>query len=1030
MNFIARSLFNSQTLFAVVMAVVCSVGGRCGADFPEIYNSEDDKLAVPMAPDAAAQGTIVPDGFKVTAFVSEPDVQNPIASAWDSRGRLWIAENYTYAEREQRFDLGLRDRILIFEDTDGDGKSDKRTVFSDDVQMLTSIEVGHDGVWLMCPPLVFFVPDRNHDDKPDGPAEVVLEGFEVAKENYHNYANGLRFGPDGWLYGRCGGSCPGRIKVTGSLDSSVVPIEGGIWRYHPNHKIFEVLSHGTTNPWGHDWNAQGEAFFINTVNGHLWHLIPGAHFVRPFTLDPNTKVYELIDMHADHWHFDTGKQWHEQRDGIANDHGGGHAHSGMMIYLGDNWPQKYHNDLFTINFHGRRINHEHLKQSGSGYVASHEKDICLSPDKFFRGIDLSYGPDGAVYMLDWSDTGECHENTGVHRNSGRIYRISYEANTANEPVPSIQRMSADELIALHKHKNEWFVRQGRLSLLSLTRSGALKPQQTEQLKQWAIDPQNEVLACRASLTLHALEAAAPEFWLAQLKNPNEHLRALAIRALTDRWPIDDVFSQRPTEPANESEYQKEVDSYLPAFIALAKSEPSGLVRLNLASTVQRLPVQSRIPLALALAMHPEDANDHNIPLLLWYGMIPVAETLPKELADLAINSKIPKLQQFISRRLAELIDTQGVGVNQLVASLKDQPNNAQENILAGIRDGLKGWVSAPKPKSWNDYVSANSKTDNATLTNSMRDLSVLFGDGLAVDAIKKMIQDETAEIGVRQSALESLVRSKAEGMKDICLAVLSDARLNTIAAQGLANFDDPAIAEKLVDNYYRFRSPQRSTIIAVLSSRKSFANVLVDSLIKKRIPLEDVSAFDARQLNSLGDEAISKKLADVWGEIHDSSADKQKRIEDLKSKLNLDALSSANKSNGRVLFQKNCSKCHRMYGEGEKIGPDLTGADRGNLDYLLLNIVDPSAVVSKDYRMSIILTNDDRVLNGLVVSKNEKTLSLQTQTELQSIPLDNVEEIKQTTLSPMPDGILDILSEKDVVDLIGYLKYPTQVALP
>lgn len=1028
MTSIISSKSSRLSLSSLLVCLACLAGQSCFAEFPQIYNSEDDSQAVPMAPDAAANGMNVPEGFQVTVFASEPDVQNPIASAWDSRGRLWVAENYTYAEREQRFDLGLRDRILIFEDTDHDGKSDKRTVFSDEVQMLSGIEVAHDGVYIMCPPTVFFIPDRNHDDKPDGPAEVVLEGFDVAKENYHNFANGLRFGPDGWLYGRCGGSCPGRIRVAGKLDTAEVPLEGGIWRYHPDHKIFEVLSHGTTNPWGHDWNALGEAFFVNTVNGHLWHLIPGAHFVRPFTLDPNTKVYELIDMHADHWHFDTGKQWHESRDGSASDYGGGHAHQGTMIYLGDNWPKEYRNDLFTLNFHGHRINHEHLKRDGSGYVATHEKDICLSADKFFRGIDLSYGPDGAVYILDWSDTGECHENTGVHRNSGRIYRVSY--GDTKSSLPAVSKMSADELIALHKHDNEWFVRQARLTLSALQKAGKLKPEQLEQLRKWASESTDETLACRASLTLHSLQTGSPEFWLSQLKNSNEHLRTLAVRVLTDRWPIDDVFSSRPAKAVDEASYQKEVASYLPVLTELASGEKSGLVRLALASTIQRLPAQSRVSLAKALAAHEEDANDHNIPLLIWYGMIPVAEKQPQELAELALTSKLPKLQQFIVRRLAELIDIKPEGVNTIVASLKEQPINSQENILLGIRDGLKGWQSAPQPKQWSQYVAATGSTNNSSLSDSIRDLSVLFGDGLAIDAIKNLIQDEKAEIGVRQSALESLVRSKPEGMRDICLAALPDARLNTIAAQGLANFDDPAIANKLVENYYKFRSPQRSKIIAVLSSRKSFANVLVDSLIKKRIPLEDVSAFDARQLNSLGDEAISRKLADVWGEIHDSSADKQKRIADLKGKLNADVLAKANKPNGRVLFQKNCSKCHRMYGEGEKIGPDLTGADRANLDYLLLNIADPSAVVSKDYRMSIVLTKDDRVLNGLIVSKNEKTLTLQTQTELQSIPLDDVEEIKQTTLSPMPDGILDILSEKDVVDLIGYLQYPTQVALP
>ena len=200
--------------------------------------------------------------------------------AWDAQGRLWIAENYTYAERTKKFDLGLRDRVLIFDDRDGDGRFDRRTVFTDGPQRLTSLELGLGGAWLLCPPQLLFVPDRNGDDVPDGAAEVMLDGFTVPPENYHNFANGLHWGPDGWLYGRCGASSLGRIGVPGTPEAQRVPIYGGLWRFHPGRKTFEVLAHGTTNPWGHDWNDLGEAFFINTVNGHLWHAVAG-HALRP-----------------------------------------------------------------------------------------------------------------------------------------------------------------------------------------------------------------------------------------------------------------------------------------------------------------------------------------------------------------------------------------------------------------------------------------------------------------------------------------------------------------------------------------------------------------------------------------------------------------------------------------------------------------------------------------------------------------------------------------------------------------------------
>ncbi|HEX7375465.1 MAG TPA: PVC-type heme-binding CxxCH protein, partial [Pirellulales bacterium] len=365
--------------FLTLLAAV-AVANAAENDFPKPYDSEKDLSAQRLDPAAAAAAFRLPKGFAVNVFAAEPDVQNPIAVTWDTRGRLWVAENYTYAERPVKFDLNLRDRVLIFSDDDGDGRFDQRRVFLDDARRLTSVEVGLGGVWLMCPPQLLFVPDRDGDDRPDGPAQAVLEGFDVPPENYHNFANGLKWGPDGWLYGRCGASAPGEIRRADAPDAFRVPLRGGLWRYHPTRKQFEALCHGTTNPWGHDWDEYGEAFFINTVNGHLWHAITGAHLRRPHTINANPLVYEPLEMHADHWHYDVGKGWGDSRKTVGEHDrlGGGHAHVGMTIYLGEQWPAEYRGRLFTLNQHGRRMNVERLEREGSGYVGRHEPDILHS----------------------------------------------------------------------------------------------------------------------------------------------------------------------------------------------------------------------------------------------------------------------------------------------------------------------------------------------------------------------------------------------------------------------------------------------------------------------------------------------------------------------------------------------------------------------------------------------------------------------------------------------------------------------------
>jgi putative membrane-bound dehydrogenase-like protein len=1034
-GYILSMMFTPWIIVTRTLLAISLVPAWCRAEgFPAPFNSEKDAAARPVPAAEAAATMDVPAGFRVGVFAAEPDVQNPIAMAWDPRGRLWIAENHTYAERPIKMDTRLRDRVLIFADRDGDGTADERKVFLDDLQQLTSVEVGLGGVWLLCPPRLLFVPDQNGDDIPDGPAKVMLDGFDVATENYHNFANGLRFGPDGWLYGRCGGSCPGSVGPPGASAEQRVRLEGGIWRYSARSGRFEVLSHGTTNPWGHDWNAFGDGFFINTVNGHLWQIIPGAHHPRHGTLDPNPHVYELIDMHADHWHFDTGNGWQKSRDGAANDLGGGHAHSGMMIYLGDDWPEEYRGHLFTWNFHGRRANQELLEREGSGYIGRHGRDMLLSRDPFFRGMELAYGPDGAVLAIDWSDTGECHEATGVHRTSGRIFRIAHGSDTKRPPQDLAARdlasLSCVTLAELATHENEWYPRQARIILADRAARGSASdlPQAHEALRRLAAST-DPVVACRAVLTLHASGGCDQTFLRGLLAHPDEHLRAWGVRLLGDDWPIDGVIGPATISPESSARVEAACDAVAADLHKLAMNDPSGLVRLAVASTLQRMPVDRRADLAAALMTRGEDADDHNLPLLVWYGMIPVVETDPRRAADVAVATRWPKTQRLIARRLASLIERHPEGMERLVAAIADtRDENVQQNLLAGIADGLSGWRRAPKPAGWDALAKRLSQGD-ATRASVVRDLSAVFGDGRAIDEIRRLVLDDKADAGLRLSALEALVRQGGDSVRGICLGLLGDRRFNMLAAEGLSRSDDAEVAQSLVAAYGRFTSPARPKLIGILASRRTFAASLLDAVANGQIPRDAITAYDLRQIRSLGDPALDARIERDWGGVAEATADKRRRIDSLKESLGPAVLAVADASRGRAIYDQSCGRCHKLFGAGESIGPDLTGGNRTNIDYLLENIVDPSGVVNRDYRMSIVALSDGRVLNGLVTARDDRTLTLVTPTDRHVIPAEDIDDVTVTQQSPMPEGMLDQLSPDAIRDLIGYLMQPAQVPL-
>ncbi|RCS40527.1 cytochrome C [Bremerella cremea] len=1028
------------------LLILLLIASPVWADFPEIHNSERDKEAQPMPPQQAAASFEVPEGFQVDVVFAEPDVQNPIAMAWDAQGRLWIAENFTYDQPSLKFDRSLRDRVLFFEDTDGDGKLDKRNVFVDDVQLLTSVEVGAGGVWLMCPPQVLFIPDADHDGKPDGPAEVVLDGFTVAKDNYHNFANGLRFGPDGWLYGRCGHSCPGHIGLPGTPDEKRLPMEGGIWRYHPQTKHVEVLTTGTTNPWGHDWDELGELFFINTVNGHLWHMIPGAHFMQNFALDPHPHSYQLIDTHADHWHFDTTGRWQDSRDGVANKYGGGHAHVGMMIYQGANWPEEYRGNLFTFNMHGRRANQDILVREGSGYVGQHGKDILLSGDPFFRGMDLSAGPDGSVYVIDWSDTGECHDHTGVHRTSGRIYRVSYEGARKFTRPPTGDSYFLNPMV--QQLDDNWAPRMARIVLQEKYLAGEdmspliqlLQPLVFEEKPEQGLTSlaKHDRNRLRYLWTLHAIGGTDQSLLLKLLDDKNEHMRAWAIRLLTEQWPLDAAQGPVPQNAALAQQVREEAREMLPKFVQMAASDDSAFVRLTLASTLQRLPVELRGKLATQLVRHPEDANDHNLPMMVWYGLMSNKGEHLKDLGTVASASTWPTTTRLIARRLTEEIETQPDAINALIGRAKSFDASQAAAMLTGMSEALRGWSKAPKPTAWDSLALKLSKLPVQGIPAKVLELGAVFGDGRALDELRALALNNEADLQARRAALASLIEAKPDDLRTLCEKLITTPMVNVVAARGLAQYNDPAAAELLVANYRRFWETQRPEVLSILLSRPVFAHVLLDALANNRIRKSDVTAIHVRQLRSLGDETLNQRANEVWGEVRESSEEKQKAMAYWKERLSEENLAQADMARGRVVFEGLCAKCHRLYGEGSTIGPDLTGSNRSNLDYLLQNIIDPSAVVSADYRMTVLQLEDGRVFSGIVAEQNDKTLTLQTPTERVTVEKDQIEAQKKTNLSPMPDLQLGaapnqpggLLTDEQFLDLISYLKNPAQVPLP
>lgn len=989
----ALILIPSAALLAVISCLAC----LSGESAPPPVTQSEPTTDKPLPAEEAARTMALPEGFKATVFASEPDVQQPIGFCIDDRGRLWVAENYSYPVHS---DKPGKDRILIFEDTDNDGKHDSRKVFYEGLNYVTGIEYGFGGIWVMSPPYFYFIPDKNSDDIPDAKPQVLLDGFGN-HANSHNLASALAWGPDGWLYGTHGRTNWSTIGKPGASKEDRKRFDGGVYRYHPIRNEWEPYCDGMTNPWGIDWNDYGQAFVCNCVDPHLFEVIQGAHYEPWRNRDSSKYAYERIATIADHRHFISD---HNVRDGLGTPEedtaGGGHAHCGTMIYLGDNWPAEYRGQVFMNNIHGKRINCDILHRKGSGYTASHGKDLMRNRDSWFMGVTLTYGPDGGVYVIDWSDTGECHSTKNTQRGTGRIYKITYD--TPKKPNIEWSKLNLSQLTNLLTDENEWIVRHARRRLMERQEDGTESGFLISRLQEMLENSPTSTRKLRVLWTMFALGAMGEATLLEQLKQEDEYLRAWSVQFLCEnRKPSDEVLTQ---------------------LTSLAIKDASPLVRRYLASAAQRLEPKAAFPIVEALNIHQEDANDQNIPYLVWYAAEPLMNEDPNRFLALAGSSKLPLVQRSTARRAVS--KAKPIAELETLLKLVVEGKNRTE-ILSGILTGLESVRTTSMPSNWPTAFAAVTENGSVRDKTMAINLALKFGDKEAKRQLAAIATDIKATAKERCAAVDELVAAKPNDLAPLLISMADDSVIAGAAIRGLAEFDHPDTAKKILEKFSSLDATAKQDAVQTLSSRKEWARALLDAVEQRKgIDKSAISAYSARQIANLGDTALLEKLVRVWGEVRPSAAEKAAQIKSFKTKLTPAVIQRANRIAGKAVFEKECATCHKLFGKGAAIGPELSGAQRTNLDYLLENIVDPSSSISRDFQMEIIETEGGRVISGLVVSDADSSVTIQTVNEKIVIPKTEIAQRTKSPLSMMPDGVSQKLTFEQLRDLIAYLSSP------
>lgn len=529
-----------------------------------------------------------------------------------------------------------------------------------------------------------------------------------------------------------------------------------------------------------------------------------------------------------------------------------------------------------------------------------------------------------------------------------------------------------------------------------------------ELRAGVRDGADSAARIRSLWTLHSIGGLDERFGMENLKSSDEYVRAWTIQLLC--------------------EDKKASAALLKEFARLAREDESPVVRLYLAAAMQRLPVAERWDVLQALYAHSGDATDHNLPLMIWYAAEPLPTLDFVRALAMAEKTQLPNILNFTVRRTAALNTPEAFAA--IAASLARVPDEKRQlDILNGFSVALKGQRSATMPRGWEAVETRLSSSANAEIRAQLQSLSLMFGSKQALASLRKTLLDERADATARRTALDSLLAAKDPGLAPLLRQVLRESSLQSAALRGLAAYDDTETPDAIIAIYDSLGTAAKRDALNTLVSRLAFARPLLAAVSSGAVPKQDLTAELVRQLRNLNNPELDAELQKVWGTLRESAADKQEEIARYRKIYRAGGSQPGDAVRGRVVYARACAQCHVLFDSGGHVGPDLTGSNRGDLDYILQNIIDPNAVIPNDYRTWNLETHDDRFISGILKQQDEKSVTLVTANETLTIPRDEIASLRESELSMMPEELLQTFTDQEVRDLIYYLRQPSQAPL-
>lgn len=952
----------------------------------------------PYPPKEALKTFKVPTDLKLELVLSEPEIGQPLFFNFDERGRLWVLQYKQYPNpaglKVLSRDKYLRavydkvpppppnhfkgqDKITIHADTDNDGIMDKHTTFVDGLNIASSFVRGRGGVWVLNPPYLLFYPDKNNDDKPDGPPIVHLEGFGM--EDSHSVANSLRLGPDGWLYAAQGSTVTGQIKRP-KLDKEATHSMGQlIWRYHPETRQYEIFAEGGGNTFGVEIDSKGRIYSgHNGGDTRGFHYVQGGYYRKGFNKHGSLSNPYAFGYFPSMSHHKVPRFTHN-----------------FIIYEGDSLPEQYHGQLFGIEPLQGQIVQSDVKELGSTFKTRDLSRIVQTGDQWFRPVDIKAGPEGGIYFADFYEQRIDHSSHyagRVDKESGRIYRLVNPNRKRRKPFDYGQLNSEELASSILKVANKWD-RQTALRLLADRKDRSIIPLLKKQ-----IATHTDQLALESLWALNVSGGLTESVGAELLKHKNPYVRLWTVRLLCDDGKVTPSFAAKLRD--------------------LAENESHVEVRSQLACSARRLSAPHCLAIVRQLLTFDQDLADPHVPLLLWWAIENKAEESLSLFSDSKVW-KLPIVEQQILERLMRRFAQAGSRKDLLTCAklLELAPSQEHARILIkGFELAYQGRTLPLLPAA---LVQAMAKSGGASLALQLRQ-----GNKEAIGRALTIVENPKSKRDDRLQLIRIFGQISAKDSVPVLLKLINSTKDETIrqsALTALQGQSESRIGKQVLSSLNRMPSDSKKIALNLLASRKVWAEQLLDAISAGPVQKASVPTSVVRKILLHNDKTLAQKVKKHFGDIQGATTEQmRKEIERLTKVI---SIGSGNPYQGRTLYGMHCAKCHTLFGQGGAIGPDLTSFQRTDLPRILLNVVNPSAEIREGFENYLIETDDGQVHTGFLIEEDNRVVVIRdAEGQNHVVPKSSIDDKRALNQSIMPEGLLKDLTAQQIRDLFAYLR--------